>query len=362
MRGQRKLKAASVLIIGTGGLGSPVALYLAAAGIGRLGLVDYDVVDRTNLQRQVLHGTSTVGELKVESARARLVDLNPDIQVDIYNQPFTSENAMAIAGPYGLIVDGSDNFPTRYLTNDLCVMTGKPNVYGSVYRFEGQVSVFDACRGPCYRCLFPDPPPPGLVPSCAESGILGILPGTIGTLQATEAIKLILGIGEPLIGRLLLYNAQDMSFEFVKLRKNPACKVCGENPSVTQLIDYDAFCGVPGREVETGAAGEQWDITPGELAERMKSGAPVRLVDVREPHELEISHITGPLTNIPLGQLAMRSSELDPQDDIVLICKAGVRSTRALHILLGAGFRKLHNLKGGMNAWAREVDPAQPVY
>jgi molybdopterin/thiamine biosynthesis adenylyltransferase/rhodanese-related sulfurtransferase len=361
MEGQRKLKAASVLLIGTGGLGSPVALYLAAAGVGHIGLVDYDVVDRTNLQRQVIHGTSTVGHLKVESARERMLDLNPDIQVDIYNQAFTSENALGIAKSYDLIVDGSDNFPTRYLTNDLCVLTGKPNVYGSVYRFEGQVSVFDARVGPCYRCLFPDPPPPGMVPSCAESGILGILPGTIGTLQATETLKLILGTGEPLIGRLLLYNAQDMSFEFVKLRKNPKCKVCGEHPSVTQLIDYDAFCGVPGHEVETGSAGMEWDITPRELEAQLISGTPLTLVDVREPHEREISHIDGTLS-IPLGQLAMRTAELDPQDEIVLICKAGVRSTRALHILLGAGFRKLHNLEGGLNAWAKEVDPSQPVY
>ncbi len=361
MEGQRKLKTASVLLIGTGGLGSPVALYLAAAGVGHIGLVDYDVVDRTNLQRQVIHGTSTVGQLKVESARERMLDLNPDIQVDIYNQAFTSENAMGIAEPYDLIVDGSDNFPTRYLTNDLCVLTGKPNVYGSVYRFEGQVSVFDARVGPCYRCLFPDPPPPGLVPSCAESGILGILPGTIGTLQATETLKLILGTGEPLIGRLLLYNAQDMSFEFVKLRKNPGCKVCGEHPSVTQLIDYDAFCGVPGHEEETGSAGMEWDITPTELEARLKSGSSLTLVDVREPHEREISHIDG-ARSIPLGLLAMRIPELDPQEEIVLICKAGVRSTRALHILLGAGFRKLHNLKGGLNAWATEVDPSQPVY
>lgn len=361
LAGQRKLKAASVLLIGTGGLGSPVALYLAAAGIGRIGLVDYDVVDRTNLQRQVLHGTSTLGELKVESAKKRMLDLNPEIQVDINNEAFTSENAMEIAAPYDLIVDGSDNFPTRYLTNDLCVLTGKPNVYGSVYRFDGQVSVFDARHGPCYRCLFPEPPPPGLVPSCAESGVLGILPGTIGTLQATETIKLILGIGEPLIGKLLLYNAQDMSFDFVRLRKNPDCKVCGEHPSVTELIDYDAFCGVPGREVESGSAGEEWDITPCDLAIELESGKPLHLVDVREPHELEISHMPGTL-NIPLGQLAMRSQELDPQDEIVLICKAGVRSTRALHILLGIGFRRLHSLKGGMNAWVREIDPSQPIY
>lgn len=361
LEGQRKLKAASVLIIGTGGLGSPVALYLAAAGVGRIGLVDYDVVDPTNLQRQVIHSTSTVGRLKVESARARLLDLNPDIQVDIYNQPFTSANAMQIAAPYGLIVDGSDNFPTRYLTNDLCVLTGKPNVYGSVYRFEGQVSVFDARIGPCYRCLFPEPPPPGLVPSCAESGVFGILPGTIGTLQATEALKLILGFGDSLVGRLLLYTATDMSFEFVKLHKNPDCKICGNHPTVTELIDYDAFCGVPGHEVESGSAGKEWDITPLELDARLKAGARMKLVDVREPHELEISHIEG-VTVIPLGQLASRVSELDTKDEIVLICKAGVRSTRGLQILYGAGFRKLHNLKGGMNAWVNDIDPSQPIY
>ncbi len=361
MQGQRKLKAASVLIIGTGGLGSPVALYLAAAGVGHIGLVDFDVVDTSNLQRQVIHATSSVGMLKVESARQRMLDLNPDIQVEIYNQPFTSENAIEIAAPYGLIIDGSDNFPTRYLTNDLCVLTGKPNVYGSVYRFEGQVSVFDARVGPCYRCLFPDPPPPGLVPSCAESGVLGILPGTIGTLQATEAIKLITGIGQPLTGRLMLYDALEMSFEFVNLHKNPGCRVCGTNPSVTQLIDYDEFCGVPGHTPENGSAGAEFDITPRELAEQLQCGEKLVLLDVREPHELEISHIEGARV-IPLGQLASRVTELDPAQDLVLICKAGVRSTRALHILYGAGFRHLHNLQGGMNAWVREIDPAQPVY
>lgn len=361
LEGQRKLKAASVLIIGTGGLGSPAALYLAAAGIGHIGLVDYDVIDLTNLQRQVIHGSSSLGKLKVESARSRLLDLNPDIQVDIYNQTFTSQNAMEIAATYDLIVDGSDNFPTRYLTNDLCVLTGKPNIYGSVYRFEGQVSVFDARVGPCYRCLFPEPPPPGIVPTCAESGVFGVLPGTIGMLQATEALKLILGVGESLIGRLLLYNARDMSFEFVKLRKNPKCKVCGENPTITQLIDYDEFCGVPDHEVETGSAGEPWDITPTQLDAQLKLGTPLVLVDVREPHEMEISHIDG-TRNIPLEQLAARSSELNPQDEIVLICKAGVRSARALHLLLGEGFTKLHNLKGGINAWSREVDPTQPIY
>lgn len=361
MDGQRKLKAASVLIIGTGGLGSPVSLYLAAAGIGHIGLVDYDLVDFSNLQRQVIHGTSRIGKLKVESARERMVDLNPDIQVDIYNEPFTSANAMQIADGYDLIVDGTDNFPTRYLTNDLCVLTGKPNIYGSIYRFDGQVSVFDARRGPCYRCLFPEPPPPGLVPTCAEGGVLGVLPGTIGTLQATEAIKVLLGIGEPLIGRLLLYNALDQSFEFVKLRKNPNCKVCGPNPEVTGLIDYEAFCGVPGHDHDTGSVGGGWDITAAQLAEKLKGSAHVRLLDVREPHELQISHLEG-ATLIPLGQLASRLAELDSAEDMVVFCKSGTRSARALELLLSAGFRKVKNLDGGINAWARDVDPEMPIY
>ena len=359
--GQRKLKAASILVIGTGGLGSPVALYLAAAGIGRIGLVDYDVVDSSNLQRQVIHGTSTINQLKVESARARMLDLNPDIQVDVYNEAFTSENAMRIAADYDLIIDGTDNFPTRYLTNDLCVLTGKPNVYGSIFRFDGQVSVFDARHGPCYRCLFPEPPPPGLVPSCAEGGVLGILPGTIGTLQATEALKLILGIGEPMIGRLLLYNALDMSFEFVKLKKNPKCKVCGPNPEITELIDYEAFCGVPGHDHEEGSVGGGWDISAVELAQRLKTGNHLRLLDVREPHELQISNMEG-ATLIPLGQLAARLAELDSAEEMVVFCKAGTRSARALELLLSAGFRKVKNLKGGINAWAKEVDPRLPVY
>jgi adenylyltransferase/sulfurtransferase len=361
LEGQRKLLAASVLVIGTGGLGSPVALYLAAAGVGRIGLVDYDVVDYSNLQRQVIHGMETLDMLKVESARRRMLDLNPDIQVDIYNEPFTSANAMRIAADYEVIIDGTDNFPTRYLTNDVCVLLGKPNVYGSIFRFDGQVSVFDAQRGPCYRCLFPEPPPPGLVPSCAEGGVLGVLPGTVGTLQATEALKLILGIGQPLIGRLMLYNALDMSFEFVKLRKNPRCKICGPEPEVTELIDYEAFCGVPGHDHEEGSAGVDWDITAPQLAQRLTQGNHIRLVDVREPHELEISRLEG-ASLIPLGQMAARLSELDSAEEIVLFCKAGTRSARALELLLSAGFRKVKNLKGGINAWAREVDPTLPVY
>ncbi|HLO32518.1 MAG TPA: molybdopterin-synthase adenylyltransferase MoeB [Anaerolineales bacterium] len=360
LEGQRKLKNSSALIIGTGGLGSPVALYLAAAGVGRLGLVDYDVVDSSNLQRQVIHGTSTVGKLKVESARAKLLDLNPEIQVDVYNEPYTSENALRIAQDYDIILDGTDNFPTRYLTNDVAVLLGKPNVYASIYRFDGQVSVFYAKEGPCYRCLFPEPPPPGLVPSCAEGGVLGVLPGTVGTLQATEALKVLLGIGEPLIGKLLLYNALDMSFDFVKLKKNPNCRVCGPNADIKELIDYEEFCGVPSHDHEEGSAGANWDITAPELAERMKTNH-LKLVDVREPHELEISRLPE-ATNIPLGQLAARLSELDSAEDMVLFCKSGSRSTRALELLASAGFKKVKNLKGGINAWAREVDQSLPIY
>jgi sulfur-carrier protein adenylyltransferase/sulfurtransferase len=361
LEGQRKLKGSSALIIGTGGLGSPVSLYLAAAGIGRIGLVDYDVVDSSNLQRQVIHGTSTVGKLKVESARAKLLDLNPDIQVDVYNEPYTSENAFRIARDYDIILDGTDNFPTRYLTNDVAVFLGKPNVYASIYRFDGQVSVFYAKEGPCYRCLFPEPPPPGLVPSCAEGGVLGVLPGTIGTLQATEALKVLLGIGEPLIGKLLLYNALDMSFDFVKLKKNPNCRVCGPNADIKELIDYEEFCGVPSHDHgEEGSAGANWDITAPELAERVKTNH-LKLLDVREPHELEISALPN-AKNIPLGQLAARLSELDSADDMVVFCKGGTRSARALELLVSAGFKKVKNLKGGINAWARDVDQSLPLY
>ena len=360
LEGQRKLKNSSALVIGTGGLGSPVALYLAAAGIGRIGLVDYDVVDSSNLQRQVIHGTSTVGKLKVESAKAKLLDLNPEIQVDVYNEPFTSENAMRIARDYDIILDGTDNFPTRYLTNDVAVFLGKPNVYASIYRFDGQASVFYAREGPCYRCLFPEPPPPGLVPSCAEGGVLGVLPGTIGTIQATEALKVLLGIGEPLIGKLLLYNALDMTFDFVKLKKNPNCRVCGPNADIKELIDYEEFCGVPSHDHEEGSAGGNWDITALELAERVKTNH-LKLLDVREPHELEISALPN-ARNIPLGQLAARLSELDSAEDMVVFCKSGSRSARALELLASAGFKKIKNLKGGINAWAREVDTNMPVY
>jgi len=361
LEGQKKLKSASVLVIGTGGLGSPVALYLAAAGVGRIGLVDYDVVDFSNLQRQVIHSQSDLGKLKVDSAKKRMLDINPEIQVDVYNEPFTSSNAYKISDPYNIIVDGTDNFPTRYLSNDLAVMTGKVNVYGSIFRFDGQVSVFNGGDGPCYRCVFPEPPPPGLVPSCAEGGVLGVLPGTIGTIQATETLKLILGIGDTLVGRLMLYDALEMSFEFVKLRKNPQCKVCGNNPVVTELIDYEEFCGLPFHPQEEGSAGVDWDITAVELADQMKERGGLIIVDVREPHELEISSIPGSMV-IPLGELASRMSELDSAEDTILICKSGTRSTRALEILLSAGFRKIKNLKGGINAWAQEIDPSLPIY
>ncbi|MEK7682595.1 MAG: molybdopterin-synthase adenylyltransferase MoeB [Chloroflexota bacterium] len=361
LEGQMRLKAASVLIIGTGGLGSPVAMYLAAAGVGRLGLVDYDVVDFTNLQRQVLHGTSTLGQRKVLSARTRVLDINPEVQVDLYDEPFTSENAFRIAEPYEIIIDGTDNFPTRYLVNDLAVLTGKPNVYGSIFRFEGQLSVFWAERGPCYRCLFPEPPPPGLVPSCAEGGVFGVLPGTIGALQATEALKLLLGIGEPLIGKLLIFDALALSFEELRLKKNPNCRVCSENPEVTELIDYEAFCGVPGHDREEDLLASEFEIEPADLAARLANGERIRLIDVREPHELEISQIEG-AELIPLGSLASRMHELDSAEEMVLFCKSGSRSARAVELLAGAGFRKQKNLKGGINAWARQVDPSLPLY
>lgn len=361
LQGQIKLKNSSALIIGTGGLGSPVALYLAAAGIGRIGLVDYDIVDSSNLQRQVIHGTSTVGKLKVESAKERLQDLNPDIQVDIYNEPYTSENAMRIAKDYDVIIDGTDNFPTRYLTNDVCVFLGKPNIYGSIFRFDGQVSVFHAKEGPCYRCLFPEPPPPGLVPSCAEGGVLGILPGTVGTLQATEALKVLLGIGTPLIGKLLLYNALDMSFDFVTLKKNPKCRVCGPNADIKELIDYEEFCGVPGHHADDTSAGAGWDISAQDLKERLERDPNLILLDVREPHELEIAAIKG-AKNIPLGEVAQRMSELDSAEEMVVFCKRGSRSARAIEILSSAGFKKMKNLKGGINAWAEEVDKSLPLY
>jgi adenylyltransferase/sulfurtransferase len=361
LAGQEKLKASTALLIGTGGLGSPVSMYLAAAGVGRIGLVDYDVVDFTNLQRQVIHGSARIGERKVTSARDRLLDINPAIEVDIYDEPLTSKNAIQIAEPYDVIIDGTDNFPTRYLVNDVSVMTGKPNVYGSIFRFEGQASVFWAERGPCYRCLFPEPPPPGMVPSCAEGGVFGVLPGTIGTIQATEALKILLGIGEPLIGRLLLYDALSLTFEEVYLKKNPNCRVCSEHPEVTELIDYEAFCGVPGHDHDASRLASEWEIDPSELAAMLSNGEEVRLLDVREPHELAISNIGG-ADLIPLGTLASRLNELDSAQEMVIFCKSGTRSARAVELLAGAGFRKIKNLRGGINQWARQVDPSLPIY
>lgn len=369
MEGQRKLKAASVLLIGAGGLGSPLAMYLAAAGVGRMGLVDYDVVDFTNLHRQVIHGTSDVGRPKLESARERILDINPTVQVDLYNVPLTSDNALEIFEPYDVIIDGTDNFPTRYLTNDACVLLGKPNVYGSIFRFEGQVTVFDAAEGPCYRCLFPEPPPPGLVPSCAEGGVLGILPGTVGALQATEAIKLILGIGNSLVGRLVLYDALNMEFNEVRLRKNPNCPVCGENPTVTELIDYEMFCGMPAHDRSLYVAEQNGDqdmipsITPAELARRLEAGDDIEIIDVREPHEWGISnleHLGARL--MPMGQVLERMGELDTAREIVVQCRTGARSADIVRLLQQHGFSKLYNLEGGINRWAREVDPAIPIY
>jgi sulfur-carrier protein adenylyltransferase/sulfurtransferase len=354
LTGQQKLKAASVLIIGTGGLGSPVALYLAAAGIGKIGVVDYDVVEFSNLQRQVLHGTSTLDEPKVDSARQRMLDLNPEIQVETHNILFNAETGPEIAADYDILVDGTDNFPTRYLINDLAVMTGKPYVYGSIFRFEGQVSVFDARHGPCYRCLFPEPPPPGSVPSCGDAGVFGVLPGTVGTLQATEVIKLILGVGRPLTGQLMLYDAMDMSFQTVQLRKNPGCKLCGPHPEITKLIDYEAFCGVPAHDrgvINTTVP----DINPVELKEQLERGASIELLDVREDIELQISQLPGAI-HIALDELPRRLAELDRSQEIVVYCRVGVRSASAVEVLQKAGFEKVRNLRGGINAWADQVD------
>ena len=351
--GQRKLKEASVLLIGSGGLGSPIALYLAAAGIGRIGVVDYDVVEDFNLQRQVIYGTKQLGELKVESARQRMLEINPYIQVEVYNEVFSSDNAMRISDGYDILVDGTDNFPTRYLLNDLAVLTGKPFVYGSIFRFEGQVSVFDARVGPCYRCLFPEPPPPGTVPSCAEGGVFGVLPGTVGTMQATEVIKLILGIGEPLIGKLLIYDALDMSTQVVHLRKNPSCLVCSDMASITQLIDYEQFCGVPTRgsyQVE-GIR----EVEPAEVVERLKKGEQLGLIDVRDPIELQVSRLPGALV-IPTGQVQLHFDELDRNKEWVVFCRSGQRSARVVKAMQDAGLKAV-NLKGGINAWADQIDP-----
>jgi len=359
MEGQLKLKKAKVLLIGTGGLGAPLGLYLAAAGVGQLGLVDFDVVDFTNLQRQVTFGSSDVGKPKSEAARARLSNLNPDIQVQAFETKLTSANALELFRDFDIIVDGTDNFPTRYLVNDACVLLGKPNVYGSIFRFEGQVTIFGMPDGPCYRCLYPEPPPPGLVPSCAEGGVLGVLPGIVGSIQAMETIKLILGSGRNLTGRLLLFDALEMGFREFKLRKNPKCPMCGEHRTIDKLIDYYEFCGVRGEEAPAPDL-KVPEIMPRELKARLDRGEDLFILDVREPHEYQICNLRGHL--IPLGELPRRVHELDSSREIVAHCRSGKRSAEAVDFLRKAGFRKILNLKGGILAWSDEVDRSVPKY
>jgi molybdopterin/thiamine biosynthesis adenylyltransferase/rhodanese-related sulfurtransferase len=356
VEGQRRLKAARVLMVGAGGLGSPIGLYLAAAGVGRLGIVEFDVVDTTNLQRQVLHGTKDVGRKKVESARDRIRDLNPNVEVVAHEAWLTSENALEIIRDYDLVVDGTDNFATRYLVNDACVLLGKPNVYGSIYRFEGQSTVFCTADGPCYRCLYPEPPPPGLVPSCAEGGVLGILPGLVGLVQATETVKLVAGIGEPLVGRLLLVDALAMQFRTVKLRKDPRCPACGTR-EIRELIDYQQFCGIRGEDETAGVPA----MTVAELDERRRGGAELDLVDVREPHEWDIGRIEGARL-APLSSFADALRTFDSARDVVLYCKSGARSAKAVRQLQAAGFRRVWNLEGGISRWSEEIDPTVPRY
>jgi adenylyltransferase/sulfurtransferase len=360
MEGQQKLKAARVLCVGTGGLGSPLALYLAAAGVGTLGLVDFDVVDLTNLQRQIIHSTADVGRPKLDSAAEKLAAINPFVNVRKFETKLSSANALDIIRQFDIVADGTDNFPTRYLVNDACVLTGKPNVYASIFRFEGQASVFAAERGPCYRCLYPEPPPPGLVPSCAEGGVLGILPGLLGVIQATEVIKLILGSGEPLIGRLLLVDALAMRFRELHLRKNAECPVCGANPTIRELIDYQEFCGIRGESQEAPVSSGVPEIRPEELKARLDAGDDVFILDVREPHEYQICNIGGHL--IPLGDLPARLNELDPSREIVAYCRSGARSAKAVTLLRQAGFAKVKNLAGGILAWSDKVDPSVAKY
>ncbi|MGH9451703.1 MAG: molybdopterin-synthase adenylyltransferase MoeB [Terriglobia bacterium] len=359
MEGQLKLKKAKVLCIGAGGLGAPLALYLAAAGVGTLGMVDFDVVDFTNLQRQIIHDTDDVGRAKLDSARDTIQDINPNVEVVAFETRLSSENALGIFKDFDIVADGTDNFPTRYLVNDACVLLGKPNVYASIFRFEGQASVFYAEEGPCYRCLYPEPPPPGLVPSCAEGGVLGVLPGIMGCVQALETIKLILGKGDSLVGRLLLFDALGMKWRELKLRKNPECPVCGEHRTITRLIDYEQFCGIRGEEHEPETSVPE--ITPVELKQLMDSGRAPVLIDVREPHEFQICRIPGS-TLIPLGDVPARMNELNSADDIVMHCRSGARSAQAVGLLMKSGFRKIKNLKGGILAWSDEVDPSVPKY
>ena len=360
LEGQRKLKAAKVLCVGTGGLGSPLAFYLAAAGVGTLGLVDFDVVDASNLQRQILHSTKDVGRPKIDSAAEKLQALNPFLKVVKHETMLTSQNALEIVGQYDVVADGTDNFPTRYLVNDACVLTGKPNAYGSIFRFEGQASVFAAKDGPWYRCLYPEPPPPGMVPSCAEGGVLGILPGLVGVIQATEVIKLILGKGEPLVGRLLLVNSLDMQFRELKLRKNPDCPVCGNNPTVTELIDYQQFCGIAPEQKAANMRNGIPQMSVQELKQRLDKGDDLFILDVREPFEYQIAQMGGQL--IPLNQLPARIGELNPDREIVVQCKSGGRSQMAAEFLAKNGFQKVHNLTGGIIAWSSEIDPSVRKY
>jgi molybdopterin/thiamine biosynthesis adenylyltransferase/rhodanese-related sulfurtransferase len=361
MEGQLKLKNGRVLLVGAGGLGAPLAMYLAAAGIGKIGLVDFDVVDFTNLQRQVIHGTKDVGKKKIDSAFETMSDINPYVELVRHETALSSDNAMEIFSGYDIIVDGTDNFPTRYLVNDACVLLNKPNVYGSIFRFEGQATVFATEGGPCYRCLYPEPPPPGLVPSCAEGGVLGILPGVIGLIQATETVKLILGIGQPLIGRLMLYDALSMKFRELKLRKNPECPVCGDHRTVTKLIDYVQFCGVPHQEGPAEPVAATGDIQPAEVKAKLDRGDKFTLLDVREPHEFQICRIPGS-TLIPLGELPKRTHELDKDAEIVAHCKSGMRSAKAVDFLKQAGFKNARNMAGGILAWSDKVDPSVPKY
>jgi molybdopterin/thiamine biosynthesis adenylyltransferase/rhodanese-related sulfurtransferase len=358
MEGQQKLKAARVLCIGAGGLGSPLALYLGAAGVGTLGIVDFDVVDYTNLQRQIIHTTGDVGRKKLDSAAEKLKSINPYLNIRKFDTRLSSENALEIFRDFDIIADGTDNFPTRYLVNDACVLTGKPNVYGSIFRFEGQASVFATQQGPCYRCLYPEPPPPGLVPSCAEGGVLGILPGLVGVIQATETIKLILGKGTPLIGRLLLVDALDMKFRELKLRKNPDCPACGTHRTITKLIDYNEFCGIRGEESTVDLNVPEMQVE--ELKQKLDAGDDIFVLDVREPHEYQICNIGGHL--IPLGELPKRVNELDSSREIVAHCRSGMRSAKAVDFLKQAGFKKVRNLAGGILAWADRVDPKMPKY
>jgi sulfur-carrier protein adenylyltransferase/sulfurtransferase len=358
MEGQQKLKAAKVLCIGAGGLGSPLSLYLTAAGVGTLGIVDFDVVDYTNLQRQIIHSTSDVGRKKLESAAEKLKAINPFLNLRTFETKLTSANALELFREFDIVADGTDNFPTRYLVNDACVLTGKPNVYGSIFRFEGQASVFATEDGPCYRCLYPEPPPPGLVPSCAEGGVLGILPGLVGVIQATETIKLILGQGESLVGRLLLVDALGMKFRELKLRKNPDCPVCGKNPAITKLIDYEEFCGIRGQE-EPGA-NDIPSISVEALKKRLDAKDDIFILDVREPHEYQICHLNGYL--IPVGDLPKRVNELDSSREIITHCKMGGRSAKAVNFLRRSGFKKVYNLTGGITAWAEKIDPKMPKY